>query len=375
MADTGPEAMSRLIVDLDAIVANWRQLNERSAPARAAAVVKADAYGLGAIPVARALAAAGARTFFVAHPAEAAELRPHLPADATLYVLNGFTPGDEAAMAALNAVPVINDLGQLTVWAKLAERLQRRLPVAIHIDTGMNRLGLDAHEVHQLGENPHSLRGLDLRLWISHLACADEAGHLLTHVQAGRFANALMHLPIAPASLANSSGIFRLNAAERQALTRPGAALYGVNPTPEATNPMQAVVRLEARILQVRSVDSGQTVGYGATHTFAKPAKIAVIAAGYADGFHRALSGKALVHINEHPCPVVGRISMDLACVDITGCPTPIAPGAFALLLGPQQSVDALAGQGGTIGYEILTSLGRRYARLYQGGALAEAKA
>jgi alanine racemase len=365
MTDLIVDRTSWLSVDLAALVANWRLLNQRSAPGRAAAVVKADGYGLGAIPIACALAAAGCTDFFVAHPSEAAELRLYVPPRATVYVLNGATPGDERALADIDVVPLINDLGGLARWAATARTLDRRLPVAIHIDTGMNRLGLDAAETMRLAAEPERLAGLDLRLWVSHLACADIAEHPLTANQTQRFRAACASLPPAPTSLANSSGIFRLEQSHGQTLTRPGAALYGVNPTPEATNPMRSVVTLRARILQVRCVDSGQTVGYGATHSFTEPAKIAVIAAGYADGFHRSLSGRAIVHVGGHACPVVGRISMDLSCVDISTCPAPVTAGDFVTLLGAEQGVDALATQAGTIGYEILTSLGRRYERRY----------
>jgi len=354
-----------LLVDLDAVAANWRRLADRVAPAECAAVVKADAYGLGALPVVRRLSQAGARTFFTAHPQEAAALRPALPAGARLVVLHGLMPDNADSMAALGLVPVLNSLGEIALWQRTARTLGHTLPAMVHMDTGMNRLGLTAGETRTLAAEPHRLDGITVQAWISHFACADEAGHPMTPAQDQRFRAALATLPAAPASLANSAGIFR-GAGLHHDLVRPGAALYGVNPTPELPNPMEGVVRLFARVLQVRDVDAGGSVGYGASHRFSAPGRVATLAAGYADGVMRSLSSRGAAVIGGVQAPVVGRISMDLMTIDVTAVPPrALSPGCFAELIGPHRPVDAVAAEAGTIGYEILTSLGGRYHRHY----------
>ena len=366
-SDRTATAAAVLTIDLGAVVANWRALRDRVAPGDCAAVVKADAYGLGAMRVAPVLAAAGCRTFVVAQLEEALALRAVLP-DAEILSLGGLPAGSEGAFAAHRIVPTLNHLGEIDSWAAFCRGRGAALPAAVHIDTGMNRLGLGPDELDRLAEEPGRLAGIGLRLWMSHLACA-EADTPMNAQQLGRFRMALARLPAAPASLANSSGIF-LGPAYHFDLTRPGCALYGVNPTPHTANPMRQTVRLEARVLQVRSVDSPMTVGYGATHRIAGRGKIATIAAGYADGYLRSLSGRGHVFVNGVPAPVVGRISMDLITVDVTGLPDgAVAPGALVELIGPHRPVDTVADEGGTIGYEILTSLGPRYHRAYVGAS------
>jgi alanine racemase len=354
-----------LTIDLEAVVANWRMIRDRAAPAQCAAVVKADGYGLGAAPVAAALAAAGCTQFVVAQPEEALALRAALP-EPEILCLTGPWAGCEAELAARRITPTINHLEELARWQALGRRLERPLPAWIHLDTGMNRLGLDSAEWRRLVEEPERLAGLELRGWLSHLACADQRGHPMNPAQLGRFHRLLAQLPKARRSLANSSGLFRSRAYHLD-LVRPGAALYGVNPTPEAPNPMAQPVRLEARILQVRTVDSGMTVGYGATHTVARAGRIATIAIGYEDGFLRALGDRGFVVIAGHAAPVVGRISMDLITVDVTGLPeAAVTAGGWAEIIGAARTVDDIAWDAGTIGYEILTSLGRRCHRIWR---------
>lgn len=370
-SNRGATAAAVLTVDLGAVVANWRQLRDRVAPGRCAAVVKADAYGLSAGQVAPALHAAGCSTFVVAQLEEALALRAVVP-DAEILSLGGLPAGGEAEFAEHRIRPVLNHLGEIDAWATFARGRGAAMPAAVHIDTGMNRLGLGPDELDQLADAPGRLSGIDLRLWMTHLACA-ESDTPMNEQQLGRFRMALARLPAAPASMANSSGIF-LGSAYHFDLARPGCALYGVNPTPGAANPMRQTIRLDARILQVRNVDSPMTVGYGATHRVAGRGKIATIAVGYADGYLRSLGGRGAVFVGGVPAPVVGRISMDLITVDVTGLPEHAAvPGALVELIGPNRPVDVVAEQGGTIGYEVLTSLGPRYHRVYagsvQGGA------
>jgi alanine racemase len=369
-----PQAGAVLLVDVAAVVANWLELRARTAPAEIAGVVKADGYGLGADRVAPALAAAGCRLFFTAHPDEALDLRPLLPADATLAVLNGLAPGTEELFLAGRIVPVLNQLDEVARWQAMARARTYALPAFIHIDTGMNRLGLSPGELDVLAAEPDRLDGIRVKGWISHLACADSpdddpVSGGLTLAQRDRFRAALARLPAAPASLANSAGIFRGRDLHFD-IVRPGCAVYGINPVPGLPNPMRQTVRLLARILQVRDVDSPMTVGYGATHRVARRGRIATISVGYADGYSRSLSARGHVFAGGLAAPVVGRVSMDLMTVDITGLPPDLtAPGGFVELIGPQRPVDQVAAEAGTIGYEILTGLGRRYCRLYHGTA------
>ncbi|HYH21190.1 MAG TPA: alanine racemase [Azospirillum sp.] len=363
MSDAFSRAAAVLTVDLGAVVANWRLLRDRVAPAQCAAVVKGDAYGLGVARVAPALAAAGCDSFVVAQLDEALAVRAVVP-DAEILSLGGLPAGSEGEFAAHRIVPVLNHLGEVDAWTAFCRAHGAARPAAVHIDTGMNRLGLSPDELDTLAEDHGRLSGMGVRAWISHLACA-EADTPMNAQQLGRFRMALARLPAAPASLANSSGIF-LGKPWHFDLVRPGCALYGVNPTPARANPMAQTVRLDARVLQVRNVDSPMTVGYGATHRVAGRGKIATIAVGYADGYLRSLSGRGHIHVGGVPAPVVGRISMDLITVDITALPEgAVAPGMLVELIGPNRTVDAVADEGGTIGYEVLTSLGPRYHRVY----------
>ncbi|MBB6254981.1 alanine racemase [Nitrospirillum iridis] len=360
-----------LAVDLDAVVGNWRTLRthaHRAGPTvECGAVVKADGYGLGAGPVAQALARAGCRTFFVADLEEAASLRATLPEDVRVLLLHGPAMGAERELAAHNLTPVLNTPDDIARWRATAMALGRPLPAMIHIDTGMNRLGLTASDADRLADDPALLTGLELQGWMSHLASADVAGDGMATEQDSRFRAHLARLPRAPASLAASSGIFREDRLLHN-LVRPGAALYGVNPTPEAPNPMAPVVRLLGRVLQVREVPAGAAVGYGATYRTAAPARLATIAVGYADGYFRALGSSGHVTIAGARAPVVGRISMDLLTVDATRVPAQaLVPGVFAELIGPDRPLDDVAADAGTIAYEILTGLGRRFCRVYQG--------
>jgi alanine racemase len=358
---------SLLEIDLDAIIGNWRRLGQRLGPgASCAAVVKADAYGLGMARVAPALWAAGCRLFFVARPDEGLALRRLLGA-AEIAVLNGLLPGTEGDFRRARLIPVLNDLGQVAAWRARAQT--RTLPAMLHIDTGMGRLGLAPAETARLVAEPSRLAGLTLRAVISHLACAEEAANALNAEQLARFRAPLAHLPGAPASLAASSGIF-LGGDYHFDLVRPGAALYGVNPTPSAPNPMSQVVRLKGKILQTREIDEGMTVGYGATHRMRRPGRVATVAVGYADGWLRSSSQRGSATLAGQPVPVIGRISMDLLTLDVTEVDPALArPGSFVDLIDENHDVDAVAAAAGTIGYEILTALGRRHHRVYRGGA------
>jgi alanine racemase len=360
-----------LTIDLDAIKANWRKLEKTGVPAECAAAVKADAYGCGIDPVVRALTDAGCKTFFVATLDEARAARAAAP-EATLYLLNGLLQNSGDALAAIHCRPVIGDLNELAEWDVFCRRTGWKGGAAIHVDTGMNRLGLSPIDAHSLA--PRNATGdHGITLVMSHLACAEKLNHPLNARQLATFREVAHAFSGVPASLANSSGAF-LGASFQFDLMRPGAALYGVNPTPEADNPMLPVVDLKARIVQVRTVERGDGVGYGATWTARRPTRIAVVAAGYADGYFRAASSNdgtrgAEVIVAGQRCPVAGRISMDLLAVDITDLPPGAARrGHLVTLIGDGITIDELAHHFGTIAYEVLTSLGRRYQRVYKGG-------
>jgi alanine racemase len=353
---------ARLTIDLSALVANWRSLGRIARGAEVAAVVKADAYGLGLEPVARALAAAGCRSFFVARLEEGEALRGALP-EARILVLDGLAGRPPERLLEAGLVPVIGEPGELAHWRRTARNLERRLETALLLDTGLTRLGLSGAELASLG--PDALEGLELVLVVSHLACADEPDHPLNERQRRAFEAMRARLPAAPAGLAASSGIF-LGSAFRFDQVRPGAALYGVNPTPGRPNPMRPVVRLEAPILRVHDVDEPGWVGYGALRATRRGERIAVVPVGYADGWPRAASGRGRARIAGVEVPIVGRISMDLATLDVSALPVgSIGPGTPVELLGEGFGVDELARLAGTIGYEILTRLGRRFERRY----------
>ncbi|HWL06531.1 MAG TPA: alanine racemase [Xanthobacteraceae bacterium] len=365
---TPDESGGLLTIDLAAITANWNTLRHRAAPAECAAVVKADAYGCGLVQVGTALANAGATTFFVANLGEGRQLRAFLPR-ATIYVLNGVYPGTAPAFAAANLRPVINTLTELAEWDAHVAATDWRGGAALHVDTGMNRLGLSPDEAAAIASRIRS-EDHGISLLMSHLACAEMPDHPLTRRQVKLFRDLRLLYRGIPASLANSSGIFLPDTSPLD-IVRPGAALYGSNPTPGQPNPMQPVVTLQGRILQIRQLTRGDSVGYGATFTARGPVRIAVVAVGYGDGYARSACGEAgrpaEVIVEGHRCPLLGRISMDMLTVDISALPEGVARrGGMATLIGDGIDVDELAARTGTIGYEILTRLGRRHHRIWR---------
>ncbi len=373
-------AGGRLTVDLDALVANYRLLQRRAAPARAAGVVKADAYGLGAARVGRALWNAGCRTFFVALPQEGIELRVALP-EAEIFVLNGtFGPEAAPAFAAHRLMPVIGSQADISTWEAFGwDDGDSPRPCAIHIDTGMNRLGLTPEEAVAFRADNALTRALSPRLVMSHLACGDDAGHPLNRRQLESFQAVAAAFAGIDSSLSNSAGIF-LGPEFRFDLVRPGIALYGGQPSNGGDNPMRAVATLEARVVQVRHGRAGETASYGGHGRLDRDTAIAVVSTGYADGYHRASSfagvplrdavaggGHGFVHGRR--VPVLGRVTMDLTLFDVTDLgPEAVAVGDWIELFGENIPVDEAASAAGTISYEMLTSLGRRYHRRYVGG-------
>ena len=361
-------ASAILEIDLGAIQRNWRMLQGKVGKAvQCAAVVKADGYGLGAAPVAKALAAAGCKTFFVATLEEGLALRDVLKS-AEIVVLNGLLPRTEQDLLGARLVPVLNDLGQLDVWRKLVLPMKLRPPAMLHLDTGLSRLGLSRAETQVLTGEPDRLAGVALRAIISHLVVAEEPKHAKNAEQRRLFLAARRKLPPAPASLSGSSGIF-LGPDFHFDMVRAGAALYGINPLTNQLNPMSQVVHVKGKIVQVRDVDRGETVGYGAEHRMDRGGRIATVAVGYGDGWFRSSQSRAMAGIAGRQVPIVGRISMDLITLDVTGLdPSLVEVGGFADLIDSKNTADIVGARAGTIGYEVLTALGRRYHRVYHGG-------
>lgn len=367
MAVKEAHAGTVLTIDLDAIRDNYRLLRAKAGRAACAAVLKADAYGLGAVRVAPVLADEGCRHFFVAHLDEGIALRPHLPPHAEIFVLHGPMPGTEPEFVQHRLVPVLNSAAQVAGWRQLACRLDRMLPAVVQVDTGMSRLGLSSAEMDVACGDPEFLRGIELRYLMSHLACAERQDHPMNAQQLAAFNHARRRLSYCPASFANSSGIF-LGSDFHFDLVRPGAALYGIAPVAGMENPMKPVVRLQARVIQLRSIEDGAHVGYGGTYRAAGPRRIATVAVGYADGWLRSFSNRGCALVAGVRAPIAGIVSMDTCTLDVTDVDQRhLQPGAYVDLISDEQPVDAVAAQAGTIAYEILTSLGQRYYRNYAG--------
>jgi alanine racemase len=360
-----------LSIDLTTLQANYRTLAAKAGVAECGAAVKGNAYGLGIDPVARALWNAGCRTFFVARPKEGEELRNLLP-QAVIYVLDGLFPGQAEFYARHDLRPALISVEEVREWATFGRQYGRALPCALHVDTGINRLGLTMEGYRNCIEDSFLMAGLNPTLLMSHLACADEPDHPLNETQRKRFAEVRRLLPDVPASLANSSGIY-LGKAYTHDLVRPGIALYGGNPVPSKRNPVRAVVQLEGSVLQIRQVRKGETVGYSATWKAPRDSVIAILGLGYKDGVPRLLSsrrkdGPAQVWMGGKRCPVVGRVSMDMMAIDVTAVSAArLHKGMLAEVFGGNIAIDEAAAWAGTISYELLTRLGSRYARVYSG--------
>jgi alanine racemase len=361
----------RLTVDLAALRRNWVALDKVSQGALTGAVVKADAYGVGIMPASRAFYQAGARFFFVATPDEGITVRNALPEDAYIFILDGLFPGAAPLYVGERLMPVLCSIPMLEEWLQACLARNEAFPAALHFDTGINRLGFRLNEasivrrmIDQVGYAPQMV--------MSHLACADTPNHEKNRTQLALFSSILAQFPGVPASLANSAATMSGRDNHFQ-MVRPGIALYGGRAVAGRRNPMSRVVTLEAPIMQVKDVKTGESVGYGATQTVTRDSKLAIVAMGYADGFCRSLSSSnnrpgSKVAIAGHYCPVVGRVSMDMIGVDITDLPELPMPGDMVEILGPHISVDDHADVANTIGYEVLTNLKGRYSRSYADG-------
>ncbi|MBP1850773.1 alanine racemase [Rhizobium halophytocola] len=369
----------RLTIDLGAIADNWRDLAKRSGSARTAGIVKADAYGLGIEDVGQTLYHAGARDFFVALPTEGATLRPYAP-EARIFVLAGIWAGQEQIFFDNDLVPVISSEEQLAFWMSvLSERGEH--PCALQVDTGFNRLGLRPEDALALAGDVSRPASFAPVLVMSHLACGDDQASPMSHRQLESFRTVSTAYDGIDASLSASSGIF-LGPDYHFDLTRPGIALYGGEALNGVANPMRPVVKAEARILMLRDAKAGETVSYGATQTLARDSRLAVVSAGYADGFLRSNSGAGVPlrqavqqggtgFVSGTRVPIAGRVTMDMTIFDVTDLPRDaIRAGDYVELFGDNIALDDVARAAGTIGYEILTSLGLRYERAYLEGEI-----
>jgi alanine racemase len=358
-----------LSINLTALQTNYKTLAKKAGKAACGVAIKGNAYGLGVEPVSKALWDVGCKNYFVARPKEGEELRALLP-DATIYVLDGLFPG-QAEFYAINKLrPALISVEEAREWAAFGRQYGTSLPCALHVDTGINRLGLSMADYHALTLDTFLMQGLNVSLLMSHLACADEPGHPLNEKQRQQFSIVRATMPGVPASLANSSGVY-LGKGYTHDLVRLGIALYGGNPVAQKKNPMLPVAHLEGSIIQLREVKKGDTVGYSATWKAPRDSRIAILGAGYKDGVPRTLSSKqkngpAHVWAGGKRCPVIGRVSMDMMAIDVTDVkPARIQKGDKAEIFGKRISIDEAAGWAGTISYELLTRLGSRYARVY----------
>ncbi len=369
MSPTTGQFSGRAQIDLGAVSRNWRGLDAISSSALCGAVVKADAYGCGMLPVAHALVRAGAQFFFVATPDEALVLRASLP-DTHIFVLNGLFPGAARLYHEQKLIPVLNSMPMLDEWLNFCSEMGEALPAGFHFDTGMNRLGFRLQDASIVRSRMQS-SGYKPQVIMSHLACADHPSHEKNGTQRALFRSLLAQFPNIPASLANSAGILGGRENHFQ-MVRPGISLYGARAVKGRPNPMSAVVTLEMPILQIREARTGETVGYGAAQTLNRDSRLAIIGCGYADGYLRSLSSSngrpgGHVAINGKTVPVVGRVSMDMIGVDITELgPDVASPGDLVEIIGPNISIDDVADAADTIGYEILTSLCGRFQRFYR---------
>ena len=351
------DALGRVEIDLAALARNYATLTEAASPGACAAVVKADAYGLGVAPIARRLHAAGCRHFFVATPAEGVELRQLVPDD-EIFVLNGLQGSTPEEFIAAGLQPVLNTRSELRRWSSVG-------PASVHVDTGMSRLGLTADDVDSLRLEADRAPSVDVRYVMTHLACADEPGHALNRTQLQSLSELHSLWPDAKTSIGNSAGVL-LGEDFCSDLARPGLALYGGNPFRREGGAIEPVVAVKARILQLRDIDAGTSIGYGASFVADGKMRVATVGIGYADGYLRSLSNCGVVEVAGQRTPVVGRISMDLVCLDVTALPRDVvSEGDWATMIGGSVTLEEVAALAGTISYELLTALGNRLERVY----------
>ncbi len=359
---------SCLIVNLDLVAHNYNYLTSLTPTAECAAVLKADGYGMGAIPMALRLMREGCKSFFVAFADEGVALREAFidrGLDADIYILNGFFPGSEGVYADFHLIPALTDLDQVARWQAFCHMSGRKLPAALHVDTGMTRTGLPSKEYMTLASNPQLLEGMDLKLVLSQMVYSHDENLTFTQQQRQRFEQAIRHMPKMKASLAKSGVIF-LGQEYHYDMVRPGIALHGINPTNAKNNPLLQTMELWGRIYQIQDVAVGQSIGYNQTFVAASARRVATIGVGYADGYPWAMANKGHVFIAGQKCPILGRVSMDVMTVDVTDIPeSQLEIGSWAQLIGRDIAVDEIAKTAGTVPYEILLRMGDRFRRVY----------
>ncbi|MBX3486927.1 MAG: alanine racemase [Candidatus Paracaedibacteraceae bacterium] len=359
---------SCLIVNLDLVAHNYNHLKSMTATAECSAVLKADGYGMGAIPMALRLMREGCKSFFVAFADEGVALREAFidrGLDADIYILNGFFPGSEGVYADFHLIPALTDLDQVARWQAFCHMSGRKLPAALHVDTGMTRTGLPSKEYMTLASNPQLLEGMDLKLVLSQMVYSHDENLTFTQQQRQRFEQAIRHMPKMKASLAKSGVVF-LGQEYHYDMVRPGIALHGVNPTNAKNNPLIQTMELWGRIYQIQDVAVGQSIGYSQTFVAANARRVATIGVGYADGYPWAMANKGYVFIAGQKCPILGRVSMDVITVDVTDIPeSQLEIGGWAQLVGRDIPVDEIAKTAGTVPYEILLRMGDRFRRVY----------
>lgn len=359
-----PSTYNCLYINRQALSYNYAYLQQRVGSVTCGAVVKADAYNLGIEPIASTLVDTGCNVFFVAYLDEGISLRKCLGShDAEIYVFNGFLQGCEEDFIHYNLIPVITDLDQMESWKKQAQKMNQRLSIALHFDTGMRRTGLP---LEQLSLFPsQSPKELTIKLVMSHMACADVPRHVFNTIQYSRFLKINSHFSGIPASLANSNAIF-LDSSYHFQVVRPGKALYGLNPLLDQPNPMHPVVSLWAKIYQLQTIHAQETIGYSQTYKAKKTERVATITIGYADGVPWLMENQGLVMIQGFPAPIIGRISMDLLTVNVTDVPESLLfPGQWVELIGNEVNIEKWATHANSISYEILLGLGKRLTRVY----------
>lgn len=353
-----------LEVNEKAIVQNYRTLRSMLSHGECTAVLKADAYGFGAKEVASLLRREGCQTFFVAHIEEGLLLRS-LIKDAAIYILSGLLPDATSLFVEYSLIPVLNDFSMVKTWTREAEKKGKKLPCALHFDTGMRRSGFDHVGLTKLLNSLGLLGPLDVRLIMSHLVSSHDKSDLLNQSQKVLFDNIRSYFPRIKASLADTGGIF-LGPDYHYDVTRPGKGLFGLYAPPKEAPPLKSCLKVLGRILQVRSALKGETVGYGATHTLTRKSKLATIGIGFADGYDRRFSNNGYMEIGGFRAPVVGRISMDYTVIDVTDIPESLCySGGWAELVNETLTLDILAHSIGTISRELSTGFGKRLIRIY----------
>jgi len=357
----------RFTINFPAMQDNFKIVQDRVDPSCAiGAVVKANGYSCGVDKVGQALAEAGANLFFVATLQEALNLRHAVGNSPQVAVFNGFWQPESEAYVAHNIVPVLNSMPEIEAYSVLSQKMGKTLPAMIHIDTAMNRLGLETQDLQTLQEHPDKLSGTDILYVMSHFSSADDPKSDTHKTQNEAFLKACSMLPPAKKSLANAPGLFR-NKEYHYDMVRPGLCLYGLNPLPEQPNMMKPVVSLDAPILQIREAKAGEACGYNETYRFEKNTKLAIVSLGYADGLLRSLTNRGKFYYKGYECPIRGRVSMDLTTIDLSNIPENEMPsaGEWVEIVGEHQTIEQLAEDAGTNTHELLTSIGIRYERVY----------